>query len=210
MTNGSKNRKGFTIVELLVVSSILAMLATVVVLDMRGINKNQRLLAAANEMASRIKEAQGLAYSNAKQLLCTTGPNDGFVCGSGSACDALPADCVNQFVSRYGVRFDTDGNKTKYMIGADYANFGSFDAREAIPVGITTLPTGITISSVVLAQVAGAYDLNYIYDSADASPFISCGGSCANTTITLKDSSVNPNLTHTVTVQKMTGLVSVQ
>ena len=210
MMNGSKNRRGFTIVELLIVSGILAMLATVVVLDMRGINKNQRLLAAANEMASRIKEAEGLAYSNTKQSICSMGPADGFVCGSGSGCDSSRSNCSNQYIARYGVRFDTDGAKTKYMIGADYASYGSFDVREAIPIGITTLPTGITISSVVPAQVAGAYDLNYIYDSADASPFISCGGSCTNTTITLKDTSVTPNLTHTVTIQKMTGLVSVK
>jgi prepilin-type N-terminal cleavage/methylation domain-containing protein len=203
-------RKGFTIVELLIVAGILAMLATVVVLNLRGINENQRLLGAANEMASHIKQAEGLAYSNTKQSLCLNGPDDGFVCGSGSACDAILSDCVNQYIAQYGVRFDTDGTKTKYMVGADYASYGSFDVREAIPDGIIKLPTNIIISSVTPAQVAGAYDLNYVYNSANASPFISCGSTCTNTTITLTDTSVSPNLTHTVTVQKMTGLVSVQ
>jgi prepilin-type N-terminal cleavage/methylation domain-containing protein len=210
----AKKRKGFTLIELLVVASIFAMLASEILIDMRGIGKNQRLLSVANEIGSRIKQAQGLAYSNTKQSICTLGPADGFVCGSGSACDSNKANCTSQYIARYGMRFDTDGTKTKYMIGADYNAYGSFDVKEAIPGGIIALPAGITISQVCLGascvQVAGLYDLNYIYDAADASPFIACGSTCANTTVTIKDSSVTPNITRTVTVQKMTGLVSVQ
>jgi prepilin-type N-terminal cleavage/methylation domain-containing protein len=209
-----KKRKGFTLVELLVVAGIFAMLASELLIDMRGIGKNQRLLSVANEISSRIKQAQGLAYSNTKQSICTLGAADGFVCGSGTTCGGVPANCTNQYIARYGIRFDTDGTKKKYMIGADYNAYGSFDVREAVPGGIITLPSGITITQVCLGascvQGAGLYDLNYIYDAADASPFISCGSTCANTTITITDSSVSPSISRTVTVQKMTGLVSVQ
>jgi len=208
MLFSARKRKGYTLIEIVVAAGIIAILSAQMILDLRGIGKAQRLQAAGNEMASRIKQAQGLAYSNTKQMICSTG---NLVCRSGSACDAgYPTGCVNQYVSRYGVRFDTDGTQTKYMIGADYSDYVNFVAGEAIPGGVVTLPKGITISSVSPAQVAGAYDLNYIYDSANASPFVACAPSCANTTITLKDASVTPNLTKTVVIQKMTGLVSVQ
>ncbi len=199
-----RGRKAFTLIEVLVVAAIFAMLSTASLVDYRNSDRNRRLSGAADEMASRIKTAQGMAYANAKQMICST---DSLVCKSGSACDAsYPTNCNSQYVSRYGVRFDTDGNKNKYMVGADYANYGSFAVGEAVPNGVVTLPSGIVINSVTPAQVAGAYDLSYIYDSANASPFVTCSSNCL-ITVVLKDNQTNS--TKTVTVQKRTGLVTV-
>jgi prepilin-type N-terminal cleavage/methylation domain-containing protein len=205
-----RGRKAFTLIEVLVVCTIFAMLSVVDIIDYRRADRNRRLSGAADEMASRIKQAQGLAYANAKQFICST---DNKVCLSGSACDAsFPTNCVSQYVTRYGVRFDTDGSNNKYMIGADYSSFGSFTVGEAIPSGTVTLPSGITMSSITSAdnpptRSATLYDLNFIYDSTNASPFITCSSNCL-TTVVLKDAQTNA--TKTVTVQKRTGLVMVQ
>jgi len=198
-----KKRKAFTLIELLVVVAIFAVLAASDLIDYRNSSRTQRLQRAADEMVERIKQAQGLAYANEKQMICTT---DNLVCMSGSACDAAyPTNCINQYVSRYGIRFDTDGTKKKYMIGADYSGIGNFVTGESIPNGIVVLPSDITINSVTPAQVAGAYDLSYVYDSSNASPFITCSSNCV-TTIVLKDNVAN--VTKTVIVQKRTGIAS--
>lgn len=196
-------RKGFTLVEVITVAIIFSVLSTLVLFDFRTAGRKQRLQGTADEMASRIKQAQGLAYSNTKQIICSS---DQKVCLSGSACDAgYPTNCTSQYIPRYGVRFDTDGTRTKYMIGADYSGYGGFTVNEAIPGGIMNLPSGIVIDSVTPAQVADQYDLNYIYDSSNASPFIPCASGCL-TTVVLRDTI--SNATRTVTIQKQTGIVS--
>lgn len=190
--------------EVMVTAGIFALLASLILADFRNGGRNDRLKAAADEMASRIKQAQGMAYANTKQMIC----NDNLVCLSGSSCDAsYPTNCLNQYVSRYGVAFVLDGANNKYMIGADYANFGTYVDAEAIPKGIVTLPTGYIINSVTPAIVAPNYNLVYIYDAANASPFVTCSSNCT-TTIVIKDTVTN--LTKSVIVQKQTGAVYVQ
>ena len=194
-------------VEVLVVVAVFVTLSSIIVVDYRNNGRKQRLQGIADEMASRIKQAQGLAYASTRQNICSTDKN---VCGAGSACDPSTTNCSLAYVFRYGIRFDTDGTQKKYMIGADYdsTRYGQFDVKEAIANGIVTLPSGVKITSVTPAQVAGMYDLDYIYDSSNYWPFLSCAANCL-TTIVLTDTGVTPNITKTVTVQKQTGIVSV-
>jgi len=199
-----RGRKAFTLIEVLIVAAIFALLSVVDLIDYRKSDRTRVLSGAADEMSSRIKEAQGLAYANAKQSICST---DNTVCKVASDCNNIPSNCIKQYVSHYGVRFDTDGTKTRYMIGADYAALGNYAVGEAIPNRVIKLPPNIIISSVAPTQVAGAYDLNYIYDSTNASPFVTCSSNCL-ATIVLKDTVTNA--TKTVTVQKSTGLVTTQ
>jgi prepilin-type N-terminal cleavage/methylation domain-containing protein len=198
------SKKGFTLIEVLVVAGIFALIASMIMADFRNGNRLQRLTAAADELAANIKKAQGLAYANAKQMICST---DNLVCLSGSACDAAyPTNCATQYVSSYGVALSVGGN-TKYMVGADYTGTGSYVTGEAIPRGLVTLPSGIIINSVTPAPGGSAYALEYIYDASNASPFVTCSSNCT-TTIVLKDPQITP--TKSVIVQKTTGSVYVQ
>jgi prepilin-type N-terminal cleavage/methylation domain-containing protein len=199
-----RGKKAFTLIEVLVVAAIFAMLSTVDLINYRKSDRNRQLSNAADEMSSRIKEAQGLAYANAKQSICST---DNTVCKVASDCNNIPSNCIKQYVSHYGVTFGTVADNTKYMIGADYSAFGAYVVNEAIPNGIVKLPSGIIILSVTPAHTDLFYDLNYIYDSANASPFVTCSTNCV-TTVVLKDTVTNN--TKTVTVQKRTSLVTVQ
>ncbi len=197
--------KGFTLVEMLVVTGIFALIATAMVANFRSGTRVSKLQAAADEMAANIRKAQGLAYSNAKQKICSS---DGLVCLSGSSCDvSYPTNCVDQFVIQYGVAIDLDSSHNKYMIGADYLNLGSYVAAEKIPNGIVTLPANIVIHSVSPAHVSGTYDLAYAYDAANASPFLACSANCT-TTIVLRDTETS--VTRSVVVRKQTGSVYVQ
>lgn len=190
---------------MIVVSGIFALIAGFIIADFRSGNRTQRLVAAADALAASVKKAQGLAYANAKQMICST---DNLVCLSGSACDGTyPTNCVNQYVSHYGVAIDIDESHNKYMTGADYGGLESYVTGEAIPNGIVTLPSGIVIDSVTPAPAAGAYSLSYIYDAANASPFITCSSNCT-TTVVLRDTETQ--VTKSVVVQKQTGTVYVQ
>jgi prepilin-type N-terminal cleavage/methylation domain-containing protein len=201
----SPSNKGFTLVEMVVVTGIFALIATIVIAGFRSGNRTQRLVGAADQLAGNVKKAQGLAYSNTKQKICST---DNLVCLSGSACDGTyPANCVDQYVSHYGMAIDIDSSHNKYMLGADYGNMGNYVTGEAIPNGIVTLPSGIVIDSVTPAPAAGAYALEYIYDAANSSPFVTCSINCT-TTIVLKDTETL--VTKSVVVQKQTGAVYVQ
>lgn len=198
-------RKGFTIVEMLVVTAMFALIASAVVADFRSGTRVQKLQAAADELAGNIRKTQSLAFANSKQSICGS---DGKVCLSGSACDVgYPTGCADQYVIRYGVAIDSDGTQKKYMIGADYSDAGNYTAGESIPGGTMTLPQNIVISAVSPAHSAGVYDLSYSYDAANASPFVACSSNCT-TTITLRDTETS--VTRSVIVRKQTGSVYVQ
>jgi len=190
--------------ELVVVAGIFIVLSGIILADLRTGNRGQILQGAADEMASRIKHAQDLAYSSTKQNICST---DGKVCLSGSACDpSYPANCSMQYVTQYGVAFNV-GSSSKYMIGADYSSLGAYTTGEAIPNGLVTLPANIVINSVTPNITAPNYNLVFQYNSTNASPFMPCASNC-KTTVVLKDNV--SNRTKTVVYRVQTGLVTVE
>jgi hypothetical protein len=190
---------------MVVVTGLFSLITMVVIADFKSGTRVQKLQAAADELAANIRKAQALSYSNSKQMICGA---DGKVCLSGSSCDATyPTGCTNQFIIRYGFAVDSDGTHRKYMIGADYSDPGSYTAGESIPNGTVTLPANIVIHSVTPAHVSGVYDLSYVYDAANASPFIPCSSDCT-TTIVLRDT-VTDSL-RSVVVHKQTGLAYVE
>jgi prepilin-type N-terminal cleavage/methylation domain-containing protein len=196
--------KGFTIAEVMAVAGIFAILATIILADLRSGGRIQILQASADEMASRIKQAQDLAYSSAKQLICST---DGKVCKSGSTCDAsYPTNCSMQYVTQYGIALSV-GTSNKYMVGADYGNLGTYTTGEAVPNGLVTLPANIVIDSVTPNIVSPNYNLVFKYNATSASPFVPCSSNCT-TTIVLKDNV--SNVTRSVIYRTQTGLVSVE
>jgi prepilin-type N-terminal cleavage/methylation domain-containing protein len=201
----SRSGKGFTVIEILVAAGIFALLSAVVLADLRTGGRIQILQAAADELASRIKQAQDMAYSSAKQFICST---DGNVCRSGSACDAAyPTNCSEQYVTQYGVAFEIGGSSSRYLIGADYSGLGDYAAAEAVPNGLVTLPSNIVISSVTPVTAAPGYSLLFQYNSANASPFVPCSVNCT-TIVTLRDNVTNT--TRAVVYRRQTGLVTTQ
>lgn len=193
----------------MVVAGIFAILSTVILADMRTGGRVRILQNSADEMASRIKQAQTLAYSSTKQLICSS---DDKVCRSGSACDAsYPSGCSQQYITQYSVRFNV-GSVSKYMIGAEYNGthgvLGKYTVGEAVPNGLITLPVNIVINSVTPAPAfADDYNLIFKYDSTNASPFVPCSSNCT-TTVVLKDTITNT--TRSVVYRVQTGLVTVE
>jgi prepilin-type N-terminal cleavage/methylation domain-containing protein len=201
----SRSRRGYTLVEIMVVVIIFSTLSAVILANFKGSSRNQRLVAAADEMASRIRQAQGLAYGNVSQEICD---DDFNVCGSGSACDATyPANCFATWGFYYGVKFDTDGGKDKYAIGVDLGP-DQYAQKQTVPGSLVTLPKDIIIDSVSpIAVPPASYDLRYVYNSANASPFVFCSTGCI-TTVVLKDTVTSA--TKTIKIVKQTGIVTVE
>ena len=67
------NKKGFTIVELVIVIAVIAILAGVLIPTFSGIVKKAQLSAAAQEATNVYKEAYGLALANDGMILGTDG-----------------------------------------------------------------------------------------------------------------------------------------
>lgn len=60
----SKFKKGFTLVELMVVVAIMAVLATVIVIDIGGQRSNRNITIAENELVTNIRTAQSYVLSS--------------------------------------------------------------------------------------------------------------------------------------------------
>jgi type II secretory pathway pseudopilin PulG len=162
----SRSRAGYTLVEVLVVAVIFIIITTVVLADYRAASRRQQLRDAAEQVAAAIRLAKSKAYSNAPQEICGV---DNRVCRSGSSCDAAyPAGCALQNVTHYGIKFNTDGNRTEYAIGADYIPDLQYDSRDTIPNGRMKLPKGFRFVS---NWSGTAYGIWFAYDQWVHDPF---------------------------------------
>jgi type IV pilus assembly protein PilA len=135
------NRKGFTIVELVIVIAVIAILAGVLIPTFSGIIKKAQLSAAAQEATNAYKEAYGLALAD-----------DGIIYtpASGEGENAVPenkneeVESINNFkftfktttngaISSVDITLET-GNKYSGKYEFTWAN-GTITAKEVTAAG---------------------------------------------------------------------------
>ena len=113
------SKSGFTLVEMIVVISIIALISTIMLTNYRGGQKESTLQRAAQQVVSDLRRAQNMAIST-KELGTTYG---------------------------YGVYFNSSGYPTSYILFADADNDKYYDIGEEVEAAIE-LPTHIQINSV--------------------------------------------------------------
>lgn len=164
---------GFTLIELLVSVFIIALITGLFLADYHSINKRQKLIVAAQKMASDIKLAQQFSLGSKKHNGST--PSEGWgVYVNGSQ----------------------DGS---YIIFADNDGIGGYEYTAGLNEEFQTvnLPDGVVISSI-LVNGAPANEVNIVFLQPDPTTFIN-NDSAANAQIVLS----NGNTTKTVKVNSL-------
>lgn len=131
-------KKGFTIIEMVIVMAVIAVITTVVLVEYRSGAKVNRLQLAAQQVATDLKEAQNLSLSSQK-----------------SNGDIPPGG--------YGVSFyPYEPNNRSYILFADEDANKEYDTGEEVRT--VNLPEGIEISST---QGAAPLDVVFLPPNSD-------------------------------------------
>ncbi|HEV7449574.1 MAG TPA: prepilin-type N-terminal cleavage/methylation domain-containing protein [Candidatus Paceibacterota bacterium] len=112
-------QRGFTIIELLVVSFIMILITTTILFRQQGFSSSTLLRSLAYSVALSVRQAQVYGVSVREQTNASTGLGTGV------------------FAQGYGVKFSNSGcslnNKSRYQLFADIDGDGVLDSGEELP-----------------------------------------------------------------------------
>jgi type IV fimbrial biogenesis protein FimT len=126
------NKYGFTLIELVVVFSIMAVLATVGVASFVSYSRQQTLQQAANGFVATLNSARAKAVSQVKPAACVTAPKG---------------------LSAYRVQIILANNS--YKLEAICDGFPYTITTTTLPGGVTFDSSATTISAVSFAVISG-------------------------------------------------------
>lgn len=122
----SHKTKGFTILELLISLSIIVLLATITVFELRSSRRTEELRTAARRVSADLRGMQSRALSAKNLKTCTSPTADLAVCEFSTAvCGANP--CAESIPSAYGVVFTA--SSYQYTMFADINPSSGVDYR---------------------------------------------------------------------------------
>jgi|GEM_PF-1463207 len=121
-----KNGMGFTLIEALVVTAVIAIISSIMVVNWRQNQGQYQLQRAAQEMAQIVRKAQDYALTSKKMWWS---PDNAWI---------IPLS--------YGVHFEQ--GETQYFIYGDKQGNAGYQNPEDIPETYTQLETGIEIDSL--------------------------------------------------------------
>lgn len=153
MLSTYKDKKAFTLIELMVTVSIFMVITTVVLYQNSKFNSSILLTNSAYEVALTIRQAQVFGVASRKVTIGAFG-TEGATVGGRTA-----------YQIGYGVYFDKANSKS-FTLFADVNSDSNYDASEIITT--STFVRDIRISDVCFSINGGAYQCNTVgtYDKA--------------------------------------------
>jgi prepilin-type N-terminal cleavage/methylation domain-containing protein len=174
----SHNQKGFTLIELLIGLSIVVLLATITVFELRSAKRGDELRTASRLVASDIRAMQSRALAAKNLKTCDTGTELAVCEFSQANCGGNP--CSDDIPAAYGVHF-VAGTSTYSMFAdinpaaaADYHYtdiYEVYESRSILPLGskevildqiISGTSTVVLVADVAFMRQSGSVR---IYDS---------------------------------------------
>lgn len=217
--------RGFTLVELLISMSILAVMTSFTVTNYRVGKQSDELRQGSQILASQLRRAQTMALAGEGIFLCAG--NGGSCtsdasCGSGQKClqgtcvststrtCTTNADCtggttcVRSYPTGYGVRVSSAaGSNLQSILFADIDGDRAYDATEVLRTERLSPGPFVTMSAVSPAS-ANALDIVF----APPKPTVYFNGSIATAIATLTVRHSTTGSTRTVRINRITGQIS--
>lgn len=175
------NKKGFTLLELLIIITIVGIISSVLVVNWRRNEKQYQLQRAAQEIAQDIRMVQDMALNSYKYL------------------DQIP--------DNYGLYFDKN-DKSSYIIFGDMNGNNSYQgAPPDLEIESISIESGIEINSLS----SGAQDLHITFSLPDGFTNFDPSATLANIVIkkTNADCNSDPQECKKIEVMK-TGQVNIK
>lgn len=177
--------KGMTIIEVLVIVSVISILTVIFLLDYRVSSAQLTLQRAANKLAQDIRKAQGMAMSAVDLPGGGTCPETG-----------------------YGIVFDTVWNDTKYRLYADTSGDEFFQSLDIV-VETIDLEKGIYIKEIYVDPVyVPKASINFKPPDPETKIKYLQDDDQSRATITLA-LQIDPSKTKTITINKL-GLITIE
>lgn len=175
--------RGFTLVEILVTLSIVALISIMGVLTFQSFGRTSRIRGERDKMLNKVLDAKSFARSNRLENICITNNR---VCGVTTCSDPANNCKYDPPKGGYGVHFNF--SLKQYTIFADVNNDNSYDSEEELVNGKYSLPYNFAfkyppqymgISDGLWHTAPGTSELWAIFRS-DGSTYIGSSGGSAS------------------------------
>lgn len=130
------NTKGFSLIELLVVVSVIGVLSTLGIAGFSKYNDIQIVQAAANDVATTLNLAKSRALSQVKLGTCTFLDN----------------------LEKYEVKIDMSGSFNVYQLIIHCSGFLDTIENKTLPKNVQFITVGTTITSISFPVLAGGVE----------------------------------------------------
>jgi len=200
------NKKGFSLIEVLVSLTIFAMIMAAVISNFRGGEfRNQLNLAAAN-VASELRKAQSMVSAGTPTRVCEVAGVVGENCEDNPG--LCPADCVEHVpFGGYGLVFIPGAENITFFANTDIEN--DYEELNEKVRDLSVSPTGRVMISSIVTDTGPSTELQVIF-MPPANQIIFAGDVALDPSeaiITLEH--INSGETRTITINKISSRIDV-
>ena len=204
---------GFTLVEALVSVSILTIIGTIAIFDLRASSRTDALNTAARYLAADIRSLQSEALSVKNIKFCANGSAIQVVCETSTAVCQVPGNCMPIPPGAMGASFFA--NASSYALYAKY-NSASVDWTNTIPGEIIQIhdlakngAPNVIISNLSATFLPQRADIAFLRQNG-AMQLNACAGCTSSPKLSITLKQTQSGETRVVQLNQVTGRISIQ